>query len=132
MNAKLLMVDDDEDLRGMVRDILALEGYEVAEAGNAAGLRRALQGPAPDALILDLSLPDGNGLSLLPEVKQHWPGAKVVILTGYGTVDAAHEAYRQMENVYFQSKPFDPGLLKALLELALNQNPGATRDREGV
>ena len=121
MKAKIMIVDDDQPLRALVKEILAIEGYEVSEAGDAAGLRRALAGPPPDALVLDLSLPDGDGLAMLPEVKQKWPGSKVVILTGHGTVDAAHEAYGQMRDVYFQGKPFDAGLLKALLELALRE-----------
>jgi DNA-binding NtrC family response regulator len=119
MKARIMIVDDDEPLRAAVKEILTLDGYEMSEAGDVAGLRRAFDGPAPDAVILDLSLPDGNGLAVLPELKQKWPAAKVVILTGYGTMDAAREAYEQMEDVYFESKPFDAGLLKALLELAL-------------
>jgi DNA-binding NtrC family response regulator len=119
MKAKILVVDDDEGIRQLLRSLLHHDGYEVTEASALAGLRRALLGPPPDAVILDLQLPDGSGLEMLPVLKQKWPGVKVIILTGHGTVEAAEEAYKQMEDVLMQSKPFDPETFRALLELAL-------------
>ncbi len=120
MNVKILVVDDEEDLRLLVKTVLEMQGYEVVEAADAQGLRRHFPSPAPELVILDLNLPDGNGVALLPEIKQHWPRAKVLILTGYGTVAAAEAAY-QVADVYLQSKPFDAEMLKAMVEMALAQ-----------
>ena len=118
MKAKILVVDDEKEIRFLVRAVLEAQGYEISEATDSAGLRQCFPNPAPEVVILDLNLPDGNGLALLPEVKQHWPSAKVLILTGYGTVEAAEAAYKEAD-VYLLSKPFDPEMLKAMVEMAL-------------
>jgi DNA-binding NtrC family response regulator len=121
MKAKILIVDDEAELRGVVKDLLGMEGYETAEAGDAASLRRQLDGAPADLVLLDLKLPDGDGLALLPEIKQKWPNSKVIILTGYGTVDVAEGAFKTDDQIFLQSKPFDAGILKALVELALTR-----------
>ncbi len=113
-----MTVDDEQIFRDLVKILLAKEGYEVSEAADCAGLRRAFDGPAPNLVLLDLVLPDGNGLALLPELKQRWPDTKVIILTGHPTVEAAENAYR-MDEVLWLNKPFDSAMLKAMIELAL-------------
>jgi two-component system response regulator PilR (NtrC family) len=121
MNARILVVDDDADIRDLVRAFLETEGCQVTEAANAAALRQAFAGTPPDAVMLDLKLPDGNGIDLLPELKKHWPQSKIIILTGDVTVATAEAAYKADGQVYMLNKPFDPGVLVALLELALSQ-----------
>ena len=119
MKTTLLIVDDEADIRERVKLVLGSEKYELSEVADLAGLRRSLAGPAPGVVILDLKLPDGNSLSVLPELKQKWPTCKVIILTGYGGVEAAEEAYKVDPQLFLESKPFDPGTLRALVELAL-------------
>jgi DNA-binding NtrC family response regulator len=121
MKAKILIVDDEAELRGVVKDLLGMEGYEMAEAADIASLRQRLEGAPADIVLLDLKLPDGDGLALLPEIKQKWPNSKVIILTGYGTVDVAEGAFKTDDQIFLQSKPFDAGILKALVELALTR-----------
>jgi DNA-binding NtrC family response regulator len=125
MKAKILVVDDDADIRELVRAFLEAEGCEVTEAASATSLRQAFGGPRPDAVMLDLKLPDGNGIDLLPELKKNWPQSKIIILTGDHTVATAEAAYKADGQVYLLNKPFDTGVLVALLELALSQKtPG--------
>ena len=126
MKIRIMIVDDEDDIRSMVRDIFESDGYEVLEAADAAALRRSLSEPAPDVVLLDLNLPDAEGLSLLPELKRKWPTSKVIILTGYGTAEAADKAFR-LDDVYLESKPFDVGTLKALVQLALKGAPQQKR-----
>lgn len=113
-----MTVDDDQVLRCLVTMLLVKEGYEVVEAVDCASLRQAFDGPAPNLVLLDLALPDGNGLDLLPELKQRWPQTKVIILTGHGTAKAAEFA-NQVGGVMWLSKPFDPEMLKETVALAL-------------
>ena len=88
--------------RELVRLALASDRYEVSEAADLAGLRRALVGAAPEVVILDLNLPDGNSLAVLPDLKGRWPRSKLIILTGYGTVEVADEAYKSVPDLFLQ------------------------------
>lgn len=109
--------------RELVRLALASDRYEVSEAADLAGLRRALVGAAPEVVILDLNLPDGNSLAVLPDLKGRWPRSKLIILTGYGTVEVADEAYKSVPDLFLQTKPIDGGMLRALVELAMSRPP---------
>jgi DNA-binding NtrC family response regulator len=115
-----MVVDDEEAVRLLVKLALEAEGHEVIEVADATTLRQAFKTTTPDLVILDLKLPDGDGLDLLPALKKNWPRAKVIILTGYGTVEAADKAYL-VDDVYMQCKPFDAGILTALVDLALHR-----------
>jgi DNA-binding NtrC family response regulator len=123
MKTSILIVDNEASIREQVKLVLGGDKYEMAEAGNLADLRRSLAGPAPEVVILDLMLPDGNALDALPELKQEWPASKVIILTGHGTVEVAEAAFKVDPQLFLQSKPFDPGTLRALVELALASSP---------
>ena len=118
MPHNIFILEDDTALRAVVREDLQMSGYDVREEGTMAGLRSRFDESSPDVLLLDLELPDGHGLDLLPEVKRHWPRVQVVILTGHGTVEVAESAFRSGE-VFLLSKPFDSELLKGVLDLAL-------------
>jgi DNA-binding NtrC family response regulator len=81
MKGQILIVDDDEGMRQMLRSVL--EGhYQVDEVENGTGLRQAFSRKAPDVILLDVRLPDANGLELLPQVKKTWPETEVIMLTG--------------------------------------------------
>ncbi len=71
MSAKLLLIDDDHRLTTMVGDYLRVQGYDVSVAGSLAAGRQLLRNQAFEALILDLMLPDGDGLDLTREVRAH-------------------------------------------------------------
>lgn len=111
MKAKVMIVDDEEMIRRFVVEALSREGYEVSEVADAAGLRTAYDGPQPDVILLDLKLPDADGLVLLPQIKKKWPDSEVIVLTGYGSIEVAVEATK-LGAYYFQPKPFDTGTLK--------------------
>ncbi len=118
MPTNILIVEDDPTLRPLLSKLLSAAGYTPTEADCLAALRARFEGPAPDLLLLDLVLPDGDGLSALPEVKKRWPTTRVVILTGHGSVEAAEGAYG-IEDVFMLSKPMDSGMLESVIELAL-------------
>jgi DNA-binding NtrC family response regulator len=125
MKTRILIVDDEAGIRNLVRVVLGSDQYEVTEAEDLAALRRSLAGPAPAVVILDLKLPDGNGVEALPELKQKWPASKVIILTNFGTVEAAEEAYKLDAQLFLLSKPLDPETLRALVEVTLAGKPAA-------
>jgi signal transduction histidine kinase len=91
---RVLVVDDEEGVRVILRTVLETRDLEVVEAGNAAG---ALAEVAPgrfDMAVVDKNLPDGSGLTLLSDLKAIDPDLEVAIVTGYGSLDAAIEALR--------------------------------------
>ena len=117
MKNRVLLVDDQEELRQALKYLLEQGGYEVLEAANSASLKAAFAGPVPDVVLLDLRLPDADGLDLLPNLKRQWPEAEAIVLTGHATYDAAVEAIKRGA-FHFQQKPVDHKALLNLVEKA--------------
>ncbi|MEP7367235.1 MAG: sigma-54 dependent transcriptional regulator [Acidobacteriota bacterium] len=90
--ARILVVDDEENIGRSLRLILEREGHEVAHARSAAESRADRD--EPDLVLLDVRLPDGNGVELLRERKQRWPATPVLIISGQATIADAVEATR--------------------------------------
>jgi DNA-binding NtrC family response regulator len=118
MNAKILVVDDEKNVQDTLKKLLETEGYEVLTARDAAEAQAFFTGPQPDVILLDLQLPDGHGLELLPTLKKQWPDSEVIVLTGHATFDAAVEATKRGA-FHFQNKPFDSKGLLVLVARAL-------------
>jgi len=113
-----MIVDDEAVLREQAKTNLESIGYEVSEAADAASLAAMYESIQPDVVLLDLKLPDADGLTLLPIVKKNWPEAEVIVLTGHGSIEVAVEATKRGA-FYFQTKPLDGSTLKLLVERAL-------------
>ena len=129
--AKVMVVDDNTDVLEVVSAMLAVGGYESSLKETAAELKSSFSGPQPDVILLDLVLPDGSGLELLPLIKKEWPDTEVIVLTGHATLDAAVEATKKGA-YHFQKKPFDHKTLllsidKAIEHKLLNQEASALR-----
>ena len=119
MKAKILIVDDEADLRNLLTSVLE-DQYEVAQAVNGAALQKAFAQPPPDVVLLDVKLPDADGLELLPQIKKRWPDTEVIVLTGHGTISMAVEAGRG--GAYnFLAKPFENEKLMADVKCAVER-----------
>src|SRR5690606_3137229 len=93
--AHILVVDDESAIRGLLTEILTEEGYEVEAAANAAEARAARANRAPDLVLLDIWMPDVDGITLLREWSaQGGESCPVVMMSGHGTVETAVEATR--------------------------------------
>ena len=117
MKGKILIVDDEADLRLLLKSILESD-YAVTEAESGAALKKLFIAEAPDVILLDLNLPDANGLDLLPQIKKSWPNAEVIVLTGAATFEAAVEATKRGA-YHFINKPFDTAALLVTIERAI-------------
>jgi DNA-binding NtrC family response regulator len=118
--ARILVVDDEADIRGLLREILSEEGYEVEVAGNATQARDARARQAPDLVLLDIWMPDTDGISLLREWSAATTdGCPVVMMSGHGTVETAVEATR-LGAFDFVEKPLSLAKLLRTVELALD------------
>lgn len=125
MSMSILVVDDEAGIRSTIRDILTDEGYEVATAADAGEARTRYRGSAPDLVLLDIWMPDTDGITLLKE----WSNGTalkcpVVIMSGHGTVETAVEATR-LGAFDFVEKPLSLEQLLNTVETALAQAPQA-------
>jgi DNA-binding NtrC family response regulator len=117
MKGNILLVDDAADIRELLANILR-DSYAVTEADSGAALKQAFQEQQPDVVLLDIKLPDADGLDLLPQIKKQWPETEVIVLTGNATFEAAVEATKRGA-YHFLNKPFDPQGLLVTVERAL-------------
>ena len=102
----ILIIDDEAEIRESLQTLLEFEGYEVETAANGAqGLSKLGDRPF-DLVLLDLALPDRNGLEILPEIRAIDPQIAVIMITAYGTVE---DAVRAMQSgaANFLQKPWD-------------------------
>ena len=119
MSATILVVDDVDTAREAIADSLRKDGKEVLEAGTLKEARGYIEQNKADICILDILLPDGNGLSLLDEViKMPWQ-PKFIVITAHGQIDYAVEAMKKGA-LDFITKPIDMKTLKKSINRAEN------------
>jgi two-component system nitrogen regulation response regulator NtrX len=116
----ILVVDDEADIRGLLKEILSEEGYEVDVAANAVQARASRARQTPDLVLLDIWMPDVDGISLLREWSASTTdGCPVVMMSGHGTVETAVEATR-LGAFDFVEKPLSLAKLLRTVERALD------------
>ena len=119
-NPHILVVDDEADIRGLLKEILSEEGYEVDVAANAAQARASRARQVPDLVLLDIWMPDVDGITLLREWSTGLAdGCPVVMMSGHGTVETAVEATR-LGAFDFVEKPLSLAKLLRTVERALD------------
>ena len=118
---KILVVDDEADIRQLLEEILSEEGYEVGVAANAAEARKQRDAGKPDLVLLDIWMPDMDGISLLREwsTSDKVRPCPVVMMSGHGTVETAVEATR-LGAFDFIEKPVSLAKLLRTVERALD------------
>ncbi len=117
MSATILVIDDVKTAREAIADQLRKDGKEVLEAGTLQEARGYLEENKADICILDILLPDGNGLSLLDEVVHMSWQPKFIVITAHGQIDYAVEAMKKGA-LDFITKPIDMKTLKNSIERA--------------
>ncbi len=116
----LLVVDDDPDIRQALTDLLEYECYEVNTVGTGEEAIAKAKQHHFDAAILDLGLPDADGLSVCHTLGQVDPNLPVIILTAFNTDEKRVQSFDQGAIAYL-TKPYNKDELKATLSLALER-----------
>lgn len=130
--ANILVVDDELGIRDLLFEILNDEGHAVEIAENAAAARAARLAARPDLVLLDIWMPDTDGVTLLKE----WAGAgllnmPVIMMSGHATIDTAVEATRIGAQAFLEKPITLQKLLKAV-EQGLARKPAASAALKGV
>ncbi len=116
--ARIMVVDDDKNLRFSFRRLLGTEKYEIIEAASGEEALEKLKHTEPDLIFLDIKMPGISGLETLEHIQRKTRKIPVVIMTAFGTTDTAINAVKQGA-FDFILKPFEPGRVKTLTENAL-------------
>jgi len=126
---RILVVDDERNMRRVLQALLAAHGHEVDAAGDGDEARALLKRaePAYDVVITDLRMPHCDGMQLMHTVSRSWPDTPVVFITAHGTVDTAVEAMRAGA-FDFITKPFDEAELSSIVDKAILRRE-ANRER---
>ena len=116
----VLVVDDEASIADGLRLTLEAEGYSIRIAGSVRTALTVLAQSEVQAAIVDLMLPDGDGLALTKELKARDPAMEVIVITAYGSVRKAMEATKGAGAFYVLEKPFDPDEVLGLVRNALD------------
>lgn len=120
MTGCVLVIDDNDQLRGAIREVLELDGYTVFGASSGDEAMKILRNKKADAILLDLGLPDGDGLALLSGIKQ-LSGASVIVISGKGAwVDKV--VGLEMGADDYLGKPFEMKELSARVKAGIRRS----------
>ena len=117
-NIKLLIADDEEEFRYMLKTYLTKESFDVTETSNGVEALNALQSKAFDVALLDIKMPKVDGIDVLKYIKENLPDTDVVMLTGVGTVKIAVECMRLGAFDYL-TKPYSMDELIHTIDMVL-------------
>src|SRR6201984_3909061 len=119
-NRHVLIIDDERPVLMTLEALLKRHGYQVDTAPTATQGLKALRSKPPKLVLLDLRLPDADGLEMLERIKSELPKVQVIILTAH---DSLHNAFESIKRgaYHFISKPYAPEELRSLVEKALEK-----------
>lgn len=118
----ILLVDDEEAIRKMIRVILGNELYEFAEVGNGLDAQAILEKQKFDLIITDVIMPDCDGIELVMAVRRKLPDIKVIVMSGGGRVRAGHylDLAGKLGAARVFEKPFDTAALRKTVQELLS------------
>lgn len=125
----LLVVDDDVVFRPRLARALRERGWDVVEAADVAEAAGASAARRVDRAVVDLRLPDGSGLDVVRAIHDAHPAARIVVLTGYGSIATALEAVR-LGAVHYLTKPVAVDEVLAAFEGGARESEAAPDDRD--
>ena len=123
---RILVVDDDAEMRALLLDVLRTEGYDVAEAKDGAEAVPAVRNQDFNVILMDKNMPGPSGLALLPGFRRICPHSRIIMITAFGDVSSYIEAVEKGA-VDFLFKPFRMEEMKAAVRKALGLDAASHR-----
>ena len=117
---RILIIDDERPILMTLEALLTRRGYEVETASTASAGFKMLRAKSPALVLLDLQLPDAQGLETLDQIKTEFPNVQVIILTAHDSLSNAIESIKRGA-YHFISKPYAPEELLSLVDQALEK-----------
>src|SRR5882724_9885702 len=130
MSETILVVDDEENIRHTLRGVLADEGFEVLEAPDGRRALELLQHAAPRLAIVDVWMPEMDGIELVERMRNQAPGVPIIVISGHGTIETAVRVIR-LGAFDFLEKPFPLDALLQVVSRALGEG-SVSVDRDGT
>jgi CheY-like chemotaxis protein len=122
-DAKILVVDDSEEVREVLRELLSRHGYAVVTCPDGESGLVELESRTFDVAMVDLGLPGINGLEVVTRLKSRWPGTQVALMTGYGDRMGSEDAHAKGVD-FVLAKPFSLDQLRSVVDHALANGRG--------
>jgi len=119
---RVLLVDDDTDMRDSLAEVLADQGFDTAVASDGQEALDMLDARAADAIVTDLIMPRMDGFELLRTLRARGRITPAIVLTGFGSLDKALSVIRDLEAYWFLEKPVKLSALQSLLERAIQHS----------
>jgi len=118
---RILVIEDNEDMRTMLVFTLRLSGFEVSGVPNGRGAVAALEQAPAEAIVTDLFMPDQDGIETIEEVRRRFPQVKIIAMSGWQSAQGPDylEVAREIGAVHTLRKPFDPEELVGILKKVL-------------
>jgi two-component system response regulator PilR (NtrC family) len=127
--ARILVVEDDEEMRSLLKDFLLEEGYEAVLAGNGSEALRKLAQQPFDLVLSDIRMPGPTGLDILPAVKRLQPEVAIIVITAFGSEEVRRQSLQKGATAYLE-KPIHSYRLKALIQNLVS--PGKIAQKEEI
>ena len=116
MAISILLVDDDDQFRGMLSEALTGEGFQVREASDGRQGIKFYEEQSTDIVITDLVMPEKEGLEMIGEIKRLYPGVKIIAMSGGGRTGAKHNFLKLARALGAQRTLAKPFLHREMLE----------------
>ncbi|WP_200754634.1 sigma-54-dependent transcriptional regulator [Coprobacter secundus] len=133
--SKILIIDDENQIRQLLSRIIALEGYEVIQAADCKSGLKQLELHSPEVILCDVFLPDGNGVDLVSIIKKNSPTSEVILLTAHGNIPDGVQAIKNGAFDYItkgdDNNRIIPLLSKATEKVLLNKQGHNSEKRTG-
>src|SRR5438105_14652627 len=92
--SNVLLIDDEEKIRSLLKRIISLEGYTIFEAGTLKAAEKILDRESVDVVLCDVKLPDGNGVDFVKDTRSIYPSTEIILLTAYCNIPNGIQAMK--------------------------------------